>query len=172
MASGSPFYDRLMTTVSVRPVGPDDHDFVGATLTASWGTTTVAAHGVRYDAATLPGLVAEVDGEPAGLLTYHVDGDEWEVVTINALAHGRGAGTALLRAIETAALEAGARRLWLITTNDNTRALQFYQRRGFDLAALHRDAVTRSRATLKPSIPLEVDGIAVRHELELERVLR
>ena len=73
---------------------------------------------------------------------------------------------------ETAALEAGARRLWLITTDDNTRALQFYHRRGFDLAAFHRDAVTRSRATLKPSIPLEVDGIAVRHELELERVLR
>jgi N-acetylglutamate synthase-like GNAT family acetyltransferase len=82
------------------------------------------------------------------------------------------AGTALLRAIETAALEAGARRLWLITTNDNTRAMQFYQRRGFDLVAFHRDAVTRTRAALKPSIPLEVEGIAVRHELELERILR
>ena len=132
----------------------------------------MAAHGVRYDAATLPGLIAEIYGKPAGLLTYRVDGDEWEVVTIDALAYGRGTGTALLRAIETAALEAGARRLWLITTNDNTRALQFYQRRGFDLVAFHRDAVTRSRATLKPSIPLEVDRVAVRHELELERVLR
>jgi hypothetical protein len=95
----------------------------------------VAAHGVRLDAATLPGLVAEVDGKPTGLLTYHVDCDEWEVVTINAL-------------------EAGARR------------------RGFELVAFHRVAVTRSRAALKPSIPLEVEGIAVRHELELERVLR
>jgi hypothetical protein len=46
------------------------------------------------------------------------------------------------------------------------------RRQGFDLVAFHRDAVTRSRATLKPSIPLVVDGIAVRHELELERVLR
>ena len=94
----------------------------------------MAAHGVRLDAATLPGLVAEVNGKPAGLLTYHVDGDEWEVVTINAL-------------------EAGARR------------------RGLELVAFHRDAVTRSRATHE-AVALEVDGIAVRHELELERVLR
>lgn len=53
-------------------------------------------------------------------------------------------------------------------TNDNTIALRFYQRRGFDLVALHRDAVTRARAELKPSIPLEIDGIPLRHELELE----
>ena len=62
----------------------------------------------------------------------------------------------------------GARRLWLITTNHNTVALRFYQRLGFDLIALHRDGVTRARAELKPEIPLEVDGIPLRHELELE----
>lgn len=49
-------------------------------------------------------------------------------------------------------------------------AVRFYQRRGTDLVALHRDAVTLAR-TLKPSIPDEVDGIALRHELELEWLL-
>jgi RimJ/RimL family protein N-acetyltransferase len=94
------------------------------------------------------------------------------VVTLDAVDSGSGIGTALLRSVEQAARAAGASRLWLITTNDNTRALRFYQRCGFDLVALHRDAVTRSRATLKPSIPLEVDGIPLRHELELELILR
>jgi hypothetical protein len=54
-----------------------------------------------------------------------------------------------------------------VTTNDNLRALRFYQRRLRPLA-VHRDAIARSRA-LKPSIPeVGVDGIPLRHELELE----
>ena len=62
-------------------------------------------------------------------------------------------------------------RLWLITTNDNLRALRFYQRRGFRLAALHRDALETSRR-LKPSISeIGFHGIPLRDELELERSL-
>ncbi len=56
----------------------------------------------------------------------------------------------------------------MTTTNDNVDALRFYQRRGWNLAALHEDAVTRARR-LKPEIPLVGDhGIPIRHELELE----
>ena len=46
-------------------------------------------------------------------------------------------------------------------------ALRFYQRHGFDLIALNRDAVATARK-LKPTIPECVDGIALRHELVLE----
>jgi hypothetical protein len=45
--------------------------------------------------------------------------------------------------------------------------LRFYQHRGFDLSAVHRGAVTRARAELKPGIPLEVDGIPIRPEIDL-----
>jgi ribosomal protein S18 acetylase RimI-like enzyme len=158
--------------VDVRPVTDEDRPAVVDILTRSWGATSIAAHGVLYDAATLPGLIATQSGRAVGLLTFHVEDRDWEVVTLDAVDSGRGIGTALLRSVEQAARAAGARRLWLITTNDNTRALRFYQRCGFDLVALHRDAVTRSRAAFKPSIPLEVDGIPLRHELELERILR
>ena len=41
----------------------------------------------------------------------------------------------------------------VITTNDNVDALRFYQRRGFCLVRVHRGAVDRSRASLKPEIP-------------------
>ncbi|WP_198679304.1 hypothetical protein [Thermomonospora amylolytica] len=48
-----------------------------------------------------------------------------------------------------------------------------YQRRGFRLAALHRDAVTDSRDRLKPEIPPIGDhGIPIRDEIELEKSLR
>ncbi|NEE04528.1 GNAT family N-acetyltransferase [Phytoactinopolyspora halotolerans] len=163
--------NAAIPSLSIRAVVDRDADTVRTILSDSWGDTRVAGHGVLYDAAELPGYLALVGGEPAGLLTYHVSGDAWEVVTLDALVAGRGVGTALLRAVEHDARQAGARRLWLITTNENTHALRFYQRRGFDLVAVHRNAVTRSREELKPSIPLEADGILLRHELELERLL-
>ena len=59
-----------------------------------------------------------------------------------------------------------------ITTNDNLRAIGFYQRWGMDLVRLVHDGVVRSRL-LKPTIPATGHGgITIRHELELELVLR
>jgi len=50
------------------------------------------------------------------------------------------------------------------------KALRFYQRRGFRLAALHQGAVDDSRARLKPEIPeVGAHGIPLRDELELEQ---
>jgi ribosomal protein S18 acetylase RimI-like enzyme len=153
--------------VRVRPLGEADREWAAGRLRDLWGEGVVS-RGRLLDATALPGFVAEEDGEPAGLLTYRIDGGDCEVVTINAFPKGAGAGTALIEAVAAAARDAGCRRVWLITTNDNLRALRFYQRRGFRLAALHRDALDRSRE-LKPSIPeIGLDGIPLRDELELE----
>jgi ribosomal protein S18 acetylase RimI-like enzyme len=153
--------------VRVRPLGEADREWAAGRLRDLWGEGVVS-RGRLLDATELPGFVAEEDGEPAGLLTYRIDGGGCEVVTINAFPKGAGAGTALIEAVAAAARDAGCRRVWLITTNDNLRALRFYQRRGFRLAALHRDALDRSRE-LKPSIPeIGLDGIPLRDELELE----
>ena len=74
----------------------------------------------------------------------------------------------MLDAVREIAGDAGCRRLWLITTNDNLPALGFYQKRGWRLVALHRDALDESRR-LKPEIPLlGIDGIPLRDEIELE----
>ena len=96
------------------------------------------------------------------------DGVETEVVTVDALEPGRGIGSLLLDAAATLARRASWRRLWLVTTNDNTAALRFYQRAGWDLVGFHRNALARSRS-LKASIPqMGLDSIPIRHELELE----
>ena len=154
----------------VRALGEADREWATGKLRELWGEGVVS-RGRLLDATVLPGFVAEGEGEPAGLLTYRVDGGDCEVVTINAFPRGAGAGTALMEAVAVAARDAGCRRVWLITTNDNLRALRFYQRRGFRLAALHRDALARSRE-LKPSIPeVGLDGIPLRDELELELTL-
>jgi hypothetical protein len=47
---------------------------------------------VVYEPSSLPGLVAEDDDHPVGLLTFIVEGDECEIVTIDAFEEGRGVG--------------------------------------------------------------------------------
>jgi GNAT superfamily N-acetyltransferase len=125
-----------------------------------------------HDAMALPGFVALLDGVPAGLATYNVEAAECELVTLNSLVGRRGIGTALVEAVRAEAMAQSCRRLRLITTNDNTQALRFYQRHGFRLAALRPGAIDAARA-LKPEIPLfGIDNIPIRDEIELELDLR
>ena len=155
--------------VEVRAITAADRAYVRRVLAAAFGGPWIAVHDELIDAAALPGAVALLDAEPAGLLTYRPDGaGGWEVVALAADRPGAGAGRALLDWVSAAAARAGATRVWLVTTNDNTAALRFYQRNGFDLVRLDRYAVDRARRR-KPTIPAESDGIAIRHELELER---
>jgi GNAT superfamily N-acetyltransferase len=136
---------------------------------ARWNSSRVACCGTLERPIEYPSLLAEEDGRLLGVLTYVVDGDACEVLTLHADVRRRGVGSALIAAVRRLAAEAGCARLWLITTNDNVDALRFYQRRGFRLAALHRGSVDDSRALLKAEIPAVGDhGIPLRDELELE----
>ena len=122
--------------------------------------------------AALPALVAEHEGEVAAVATYEVQGSECELAGLTTAMRRVGGGTALVEAVAGVAREAGCSRLWVLTTNDNTPALRFYQRAGFDLCALHVGAVDTARASLKPEIPeTGRDGIPLRHELVLEMAL-
>jgi GNAT superfamily N-acetyltransferase len=137
-------------------------------LTERWGSHFVVTRGRVYEADRLPGFVAFIEGKPKGLTTYRIINEECEVVTLDSLIGGIGIGTSLLEAVKGLAEMRGCQRIWLITTNDNLSALKFYQKRGYRLAAVHRDALTRSRQ-LKPSIPeIGLDGIPLRDEIELE----
>lgn len=157
-----------MAHIEVRPLVPEDRPWRDAQLRAAWGGPVVARLGVAVDAAALDGLVALVEDRPAGLLTYDVQGDEVEVVTIQTDPHAVGLGRALMDDVERVADTHRARRLWLVTTDSNTRALAFYQRWGMRVAAVHVDGVARSRL-VKPTIPLaDEHGAPLRDEIELE----
>lgn len=116
----------------------------------------------------LRGFIAWEDGSRLGLVTYNVDGNECEITSLNTMRESIGIGSALLNAVKVAAIAAHCQRLWLITTNDNLRALRFYQKRGWRLVAVYPNALEQSRR-LKPEIPLMgLDGIPLRDEIELE----
>ena len=155
--------------VDIRPITESDRAWAVQVETESWGTPVVARRGELVDPTELPGFVAILNEQRAGLASYAVRGDECELVTIRSLREGRGVGRALLDAVRDAAIDAGCTRLWLITTNDNLRALELYQRWGMEVVAFHRHAITEARRQLKPSIPERgAHGIPIAHELELE----
>ena len=145
----------------------DDRAAVAAFLDEH-GALRVARRGELLDASTHPALLARVGDELVGVATYALEGDACELLTLHARRRFAGVGTALVDAVVGAARQAGCRRLWVVTTNDNVDALRFYQRRGFRLEQLRPGAVEASRASLKPEIPLVgAHGIPLRDELEL-----
>jgi ribosomal protein S18 acetylase RimI-like enzyme len=157
-----------MAEITVRQLEDADRHWAGDFL-ESHGSRVVAAHGELLSPLELPGLVACAGEDRVGLLTYRMESEGCEVVSLHSDREGMGAGTALLEEAARLARAAGSRRLWLITTNDNAYALRFYQRRGFRLSALRPRAVDEARRTMKPSIPeTGNDGIPIRDELELE----
>ena len=137
-----------------------------------WNSLWVARRDALVSALEHPAVLAWTHGELRGVATFAVDGDDCELLTLHCKDRLAGVGSALLAAVEDLAVDAGCRRLWVVTTNDNVEALRFYQRRGFRLSVLRPGAVDRSRELLKPGIPRSgAHGIPLRDELELEMTL-
>lgn len=140
-------------------------------LKMRWGSTRMVAKGHIHDLEQLPGVAVLHEGQIVGMATYHIEGEACELVTINSTVRQTGIGAALLQEIERLATERGCSRIWCITTNDNTRAIRFYQKNGMSLCGFYRYALETSRK-LKPQIPMTgQDGIPIEHELEFEKHL-
>lgn len=161
-----------ITCLWLRPPGPAvreladaDRGWLADLVAACWGLPVVSVSGT-HDPVRLPGLLAEADGERLGALTYRRSAEGFEVITLNSLTEDRGVGSALLAEARRRAAAAGAR-LWLITTNENVRSIGFYQRRGMQMVALHRDFADTVRR-IKPGAVMTRDGIAFRHAIEFE----
>jgi ribosomal protein S18 acetylase RimI-like enzyme len=140
-------------------------------LRRRWGTTRMVVRGRMHQLDQLPGIAYLEDGQILGMATYRMEGAECELTSINSTVRQRGIGRALLQEVERLAAEAGCTRLWCITTNDNIRAIRFYQMNGLTLCRFYPHALEQARK-LKPEIPLTgQDGIPIEHELEFEQRL-
>jgi GNAT superfamily N-acetyltransferase len=156
------------TTFEIRPLDRDDRDWVAGLIEKQWDSTKIVTRGKIHHADELPGFAAMMDDEPIGLITYRMEEKECEIITLDSLHKEMGVGSALVNAVEKVAVDFRCKRLWVITTNDNVDALRFYQKKGFELVAVHRNAIEQSRK-LKPEIPsVGKNGIPLRDEIELE----
>jgi len=153
----------------IRPVADNDREFIRGFIAERWGSEMVIVHENAYYPAELPGFIATLAGEFSGLITYRIENETCEILSLDSLVEKKGIGTALIEQVASIAAEAHCDHLWLITTNDNLKALGFYQKHGFHMVMIVPDAVTRARKQ-KPEIPLiGENGIPITDEIVLTR---
>jgi len=145
-----------------------DRDEVAAFIEKHWGSRVVMSRGKAYRPHEEEAFIERRDGQIVGLLTYRLDGDGIEILTLNATLEGQRIGGSLMLALMDEARRRRCSRLWLTTTNDNLRAMGFYQRLGFRMTLINVGAVDDARR-IKPQIPLVGrDGIEIHDEIVLE----
>ena len=110
------------TEILIREKRDDDRGWLTEKLESGWGSVRMVTNGKLFDVRDQDGLIAEIGGEPAGMLMYHVDGGECEIRLLESFRPNIGVGGRLIRAVIDMARQSGCRRLWVVTTNDNTRA--------------------------------------------------
>ncbi len=156
--------------IDIAPIAPDDIAYVRAELAKHWHSSTIWSIGKRFEADRLPGFIARRDGDPVGLITLSIDdaAGQCEIITLSAGDEDRGVGASLLAAGIDEARRRGLKRVFLTTSNDNLRALGFYQRRGFRLVGVHRDMMDRYRGMEKAIPVIGMNRIPLHDEIELE----
>ena len=153
---------------SIRKISDEDREWIRSVFINNWGGEFSISKGNKFYADNLPGYIAEDSISKVGLITYNISDGDCEIVTLNSFAEAQGVGTSLIERVKQDAKEEGCKRIWLITTNDNTHALRFYQKREFIIKAFYPNAMEESRK-LKPGIPILGDNdIPIRDEIELE----
>jgi ribosomal protein S18 acetylase RimI-like enzyme len=105
-------------------------------------------------------LVARRGQRIAGHVQVIADGAEWEIKSLAVMdgLRGRGIGAALLQAALDRAFSAGASRVLVATASADIDNLRFYQRLGFRMDRIERDAFRAEGGYLG----VEIDGIPVR----------
>ena len=152
-------------------INQENRDRIDDFIIHQWFTMQMVVHGESIDLGKAEGWYACEDNEIIGLVTYRIAGNEMEILSLDSLIENKETGTALLHQALSEAKNAGLERVRLITTNDNLHALRFYQKRGFDIIHFYHNALDVARK-IKTEIPLTgMDGIPLKHEIELEILL-
>ena len=145
-----------------------NRDLVNAFIKQHWYTTTMIIRGKEIDMTKADGFYFRDGKTIIGLITYIVYNNILEIISLDSLRENQGIGNELVETVIHEAKERNLQKIVLITTNDNINAIRFYQKRGFDMVHLFRNAMDISRK-LKPEIPLiGENSIPLRHEIEFE----
>ena len=160
-----------MDEIHYRKISKDDRGWIAEFIRSRWGSEMVVVHGAVYHPAGLEGFVAGNEKENVGLVTYKIENDSCEIVTLDAIIENKCIGSNLVTLVLKEAKSTGCKKVWLITTNDNIKAIYFYQKLGFQLVKIYPDAVENSRK-IKPGIPQTAEnGLPIRDELEFEIII-
>ena len=156
---------------NIEKISNETRNMVNKFFIDNWYSTDMSIRGKIIDGTKLDGFLLHEDNSIIGLVTYTFFDDVCEIVSLDSKRENIGIGSALLKQVEKIALDNNCKKMRLITTNDNMRALQFYQKRGYCLTKLYPNAMEEVRK-LKPNVPdLGDNDIPLRDEIELEKIL-
>ena len=145
---------------------------VNQILINEWESTDIIIRSKIIDGTKLDGFIAIMDNKIIGLITYMIEEKECEICSLNSFIENKGIGSNLIKKVIEFAKANNCSRVKLITTNDNIRGLEFYQRRGFVFSNIYKNAIENSRK-IKPQIPLFADnGLPIRDEIEFELIIQ
>lgn len=152
-------------------INDSNRNLIDAFIRQHWYTTTMIIRGKEIDMTKTEGFYFSEANNIIGLITFIIYENILEITSLDSLRENQGIGSRLVEAVIQEAKERNLHKVILITTNDNINAIRFYQKRGFDMTHLFRNAMDVSRK-LKPEIPLlGENSIPLRHELEFERII-
>lgn len=150
----------------ILPINDSFRPQVNQLIAEEWAGPVIVTKGTVHDTTNADGFISVDDGELTGYLLYTIENGQCEILVLHSLLKNHGIGSSLIKSVIQTAKENRCKCVWLITTNDNTHAIRYYQKFGFELTGVYLNALDESRK-LKPSIPrLGNDGIPLKHEFE------
>lgn len=164
------YYSKNFDKTEYKIISVDEktREKVNKILEKEWEETKIISRGKIIDGTKLDGFIAIKDTKIIGLITYIIENDECEIVSLNSFIENNGIGSKLIDKVKRCAKENNCKHLVLITTNNNVRAIEFYQKRGFEFSNIYINAIENSRK-LKPRIPLYDDnGLPIKDEIEFK----
>lgn len=155
----------------IEKISNETRNLVNQFFIDNWFSTDMSIRGEIIDGTKLDGFLLQEESTIIGLVTYTFFKDVCEIVSLDSKRENIEIGSALLKEVEKVAIDNNCKKMRLITTNDNMRALQFYQKRGYCLTKLYPNAMDEVRR-VKPNVPeLGDNDIPLRDEIELEKTL-
>ncbi|PFE05707.1 N-acetyltransferase [Bacillus cereus] len=156
--------------IQIQKITEEMRGTIALFMRENWGSTLMVSRGRAHQLDQLPGFIAIEDNRIIGIITYEIRGNDCEIVSLDSFKEKKGTGTKLVEYVIDIAKKQCCKKVWLITTNDNTNALRFYQKRDFIMTNLYIDAVKEARK-IKREIPLiGYDNITISHEIQLEKM--
>jgi len=157
--------------IIIRSTEENDRPWIREVIRKWWGSESVVVRKTKYEPAEMDGFIAFLNGEKVGLVILRYDEILCEIMSLTVSGTHPQIGTQLVSSAVEDAKKHNCERMIVVTTNDNTNALRFYQNSGFRLHELRVGIVKESRK-IKPQIPLIGNyHIPIRDEIELEMIL-
>lgn len=114
------------------------------------------------------GLLARIDGVPAGAMLYDVQGDVLRLrrVSVDPRFQGRGVASAMVGCAEDAAVQRGLRRVRLVARVELPDTVDFWRRRGYSVVERRgHDLIFAKAMPTELAVPTPEDMRAIGEEL-------